>query len=279
MTSNLNLEQIELKRKELLTENKKARNLVKQLGPTYENLLLDPLTNFLNYNFLANYTQYLTLNMLKGKLLNQQYNTNKYTTSLLFCDIDGLKLINDTKGHHAGDECITTITSIIKQSIRTKREELLDVLLFSDNFNCNIPIKRGGDEFIIILPNCSKEKANTKVITRIKANIKKQTTNMSLSIGIATTEEIPLPSNLNQNTLNHTFREIVSLAEQRMYEDKNKKLNIKSKAEKQTYLNKKIRRLFTNLGLNINDPNDVLTFYEYLANLFQNSNKTHNKKQ
>jgi len=54
--------------------------------------------------------------------------------SFMMIDLDGFKLINDTYGHHAGDEALIQVTSIIKRCCRK-----------SDTI-----IRWGGDEFMII---------------------------------------------------------------------------------------------------------------------------------
>jgi len=59
--------------------------------------------------------------------------------SLLFLDIDGLKKINDTEGHSAGDKFIRECAEAISASIRP-----LDI--------CARWHGGGGDEFVILLP-------------------------------------------------------------------------------------------------------------------------------
>jgi diguanylate cyclase (GGDEF)-like protein len=56
--------------------------------------------------------------------------------SLLMVDLDGLKQVNDTYGHQAGDERIRALADCLR---RTKRES-------------DIAYRVGGDEFTIILP-------------------------------------------------------------------------------------------------------------------------------
>ena len=56
---------------------------------------------------------------------------------LIAVDLDGLKKINDTLGHSAGDEAIIGIANVIKSSFREK-----DILM-----------RYGGDEFVIFITN------------------------------------------------------------------------------------------------------------------------------
>ena len=63
--------------------------------------------------------------------------------SLIFFDLDHFKNVNDAHGHLAGSRLLSEIGELVKESIRA-----LDV-----------PIRYGGDEFVIVLPQTDKEKA------------------------------------------------------------------------------------------------------------------------
>jgi len=63
--------------------------------------------------------------------------TLNYNSSLIMYDIDNFKNINDVYGHDVGDYVLTEITSIVEKEIR----------------NADVPIRWGGEEFIIICPN------------------------------------------------------------------------------------------------------------------------------
>lgn len=59
--------------------------------------------------------------------------------ALIFVDLDGLKIINDTYGHEGGDEAIITGAKILKDAF--------------DEFG--VIGRIGGDEFAVFLPNQS----------------------------------------------------------------------------------------------------------------------------
>lgn len=56
----------------------------------------------------------------------------------LVFDIDGLKHVNDTFGHAAGDELIKHFAESLKRAIR----------------GSDVPVRLGGDEFLVVLPEC-----------------------------------------------------------------------------------------------------------------------------
>ena len=115
--------------------------------------------------------------------------------SIIFTDINGLKLTNDIFGHQAGDDLIIASADILRKICRTT-----DVIG-----------RFGGDEFIILLPNTDKDEVE-KIIKRIKdefACLKLSAIKGSISIGLA----------IKTNTLTPII-EVLTDAENQMYKDK-----------------------------------------------------------
>lgn len=77
--------------------------------------------------------------------------------SLVYIDINGLKQINDSFGHKAGDELLKLVASTIKGELK--------------DFN-ELAYRIGGDEFVIILNNM-KLKETTNIVENIKNEISK----------------------------------------------------------------------------------------------------------
>jgi len=89
--------------------------------------------------------------------------------AIVMGDVNGLKLVNDSFGHPAGDELLIKVASVMQKGCRTD-----DILA-----------RLGGDEFVIILPKTDSRGAEA-VIQRIKdllANEKVGAVDLSVSFG------------------------------------------------------------------------------------------------
>jgi diguanylate cyclase (GGDEF)-like protein len=67
--------------------------------------------------------------------------------SFCICDVDKLKHINDTYGHHAGDEVLKAVALAIRAELRGQ----------------DMPGRLGGDEFCVLLPRMTAAQAQTCV--------------------------------------------------------------------------------------------------------------------
>jgi len=110
-----------------ITERKRAEEELKGLAT------IDTLTEVLNRG--------------SGLLFfNKQLKLSKRNNSKLsicYLDVNGLKTINDTYGHQEGDETLKLVSGFLKETIREG----------------DIACRLGGDEFLLILPQCPIDQA------------------------------------------------------------------------------------------------------------------------
>jgi diguanylate cyclase (GGDEF)-like protein/PAS domain S-box-containing protein len=64
--------------------------------------------------------------------------SRQFPVSIIACDLDDLKQINDSLGHDVGDQAIKAAANILKSNVFRKEDVVARI---------------GGDEFVIILPN------------------------------------------------------------------------------------------------------------------------------
>ena len=121
------------------------------------------------------------------------------TYALLLIDMDRLKDINDSFGHEAGNSAIMLVAQCLQRSIR----------------GTDTAARFGGDEFTVLLPGASPEIAET-VVKRVRHNVYKTTLDLrsrmircSVSIGV-----------VNYPKDGRDMRELLSMADRRMYRDK-----------------------------------------------------------
>jgi len=93
----------------------------------------DALTGLFNRRHLTN-----TLGQMFAE-------AKRYRTDLacVMIDLDGFKKINDTFGHHRGDEALMHLGKIIRENIR----------------DADVAVRFGGDEFVILMPQTDGQTA------------------------------------------------------------------------------------------------------------------------
>ncbi len=122
--------------------------------------------------------------------------------TLLFADLDGLKSINDTFGHEAGNDAIVEFASIIRSCTRS----------------ADLGARWGGDEFVILLIGQTSATANTS-IDRIRERIKlynetsSKSYELAFSVGFA---DFDIESG-------RSLEEQIADADGKMYEDKRRR--------------------------------------------------------
>ncbi|MBA3332197.1 MAG: diguanylate cyclase [Actinobacteria bacterium] len=93
----------------------------------------DPLTGLLNRKSLA----------ARFEEVRQQARVTGRPVSLLLCDIDRFKAVNDTYGHHRGDEVLRDVGREIRAALRS----------------FELVYRLGGEEFLVIVPGLDVKEA------------------------------------------------------------------------------------------------------------------------
>ena len=166
----------------------KALNRIKMLS------FHDPLTKAANRRYFEEFSN----NLIKRAF------RDIVPLTLIYFDCDNFKELNDTFGHHAGDEALKKISNIVINNIRPD----------------DIFARMGGDEFAMIIYGLSYENANNvikRITDEINIEMGKNKWSITLSIGAVT-----------YHIFNLTVDEMVKEADSLSYEvKKSGKNNIK----------------------------------------------------
>ena len=116
---------------EIFSENFKSVYANEKLRELEEEVFKDPLTGIGNRMFATMHLENLISNMERHGV----------PFGLLFVDIDHFKNINDTYGHNVGDDILRMTAKTLANGLRPADQ----------------PCRWGGEEFLLMLPNVSRE--------------------------------------------------------------------------------------------------------------------------
>ena len=125
----------------------------------YKLAVLDPLTGL--YNRRSG-EQRLAQEMSRST-------RNGHPLTILALDLDDLKQVNDRFGHPAGDELIRAFADRLNKAIR----------------GSDVAVRLGGDEFLVLLPECKPDGARHVVsrLSGLEVEFKGQSVEVSFSAG------------------------------------------------------------------------------------------------
>jgi diguanylate cyclase (GGDEF)-like protein len=110
--------------------------------------------------------------------------------SIAYADLDHFKQLNDVFGHDAGDRALRAFSQVLRDSVRP----------------ADIPCRYGGEEFVIVLPDCQTTEA-VQVLERVRHRLADRLAagklpGFTVSFGVATSDQAP------------TFHDVVDMADQ-----------------------------------------------------------------
>lgn len=124
--------------------------------------------------------------------------------SIVMCDLDHFKAVNDTYGHQAGDEvlkkCVATITATIRQGI-------------------DWVVRCGGEEFVIVLPE-TDQTGCANVAERLRAQIASEAIEVDGGVISQTISFGTVTVNPDETNWNMPLEEVFHLADVCLYQAK-----------------------------------------------------------
>lgn len=160
----------------------------------YENAIqkisIDPLTHAYTRDFFS-------------KKWKEIQNNNSYPVSFLYIDVCYLKMVNDILGHDYGDEMILKSIEIIDKTIQMPK----------------FIIRMGGDEFLVILPNCTAELAAACIKNLLKSKVLYEEENKIPAV-FAIGKSLMTSSSSLKETISAAEREMQKNKERTRHEDR-----------------------------------------------------------
>lgn len=151
-----------------------------EMNSLHDEIRKDPLTGVLNRRGWVDLT---------ARQIRHMNKFGRTAVSVAILDIDHFKQFNDTHGHDAGDRRLIEFGHMLKLNFRP----------------CDLISRIGGEEFAILLPNCTVEDSK-RIIDRIR---ELPDSKIKFSAGIASLEEC------------HGLENAMLVADEAMYQAKN----------------------------------------------------------
>jgi diguanylate cyclase (GGDEF)-like protein/putative nucleotidyltransferase with HDIG domain len=177
-----------------------VERIAEQAGPVLHNSIVfertqedsrtDPLTMLPNRRSLI---VHLERELARAERLNGE-------VALIVLDIDEFKAINDTCGHHVGDAALREVAAALQNGLRPY----------------DLCVRYAGDEFVVVLAECSREAAEIK-----RHELQQRISEIAIQVLQGRT--LRLAASVGASVFPHdgtTYEELLENADQRMYRDK-----------------------------------------------------------
>ncbi len=120
-----------------------------------------------------------------------------YPLSMASMDLDGFKQINDTLGHAEGDAVLQRVAKSLEQKVRS----------------CDLLVRMGGDEFLLVLPDTSFQDAEI-LAGRLQSGVR------NLEVISSAGERLDISIGLVQWEVDYSLEEWMERADAALYEAK-----------------------------------------------------------
>jgi diguanylate cyclase (GGDEF)-like protein len=157
---------------------------------TQEDSLTDPLTGLPNRRSMF---VHLSRELARAERLKSE-------VAIIVMDIDGFKTINDTYGHNVGDHALREVAAALQGGLRPY----------------DLCVRYAGDEFIIVLADCSRERADAKR-RELQSRI------AEIHVDVRTGKRLRLGASAGAAVFPHdgaTYEQLLADADHLMYRDK-----------------------------------------------------------
>ncbi|HEX3704687.1 MAG TPA: diguanylate cyclase, partial [Vicinamibacterales bacterium] len=162
---------------------------------TQEDSLTDPLTGLPNRRSMF---VHLSRELARAERLNNHF-------ALIVMDIDGFKAINDTYGHTVGDHALREVAAALLSALRPY----------------DLCVRYAGDEFIIVLSDCSREMAEEK-----RRELQQRVTDIRMEVRAGKLLELAASAGASVYPADGvTYESLLADADHRMYRDKTARSN------------------------------------------------------
>lgn len=155
--------------------------------------ITDPLTKVSNRRHFENYV---------GEIWNLSVRTN-INISLVMCDIDHFKAVNDTYGHLVGDEVLKNVAKTIQKSLRRSTD---------------LVARYGGEEFVVVL--CDTDLAAVKELCMEIAENLKHRNNFKIGEKIIEPFTMSFGISSMRSTKEHSYTDLLQVADEALYKAK-----------------------------------------------------------